>query len=324
MEEKKLHPVRFCAIEDKYIWGSETFCCADLGYRDSVVAGGWLGGNTLSEIMETYMDRVTGENVYNFYGRQFPICIRRIRCKGKMPLRVHPGDELAAQRYDFLGKEKLWYIASAGKDASVMIGFRKQSDAGEFYDACLDGSVDGILNTTAVHAGECFRIAPGTVHCACGDVEILEVAESSPLDFCLCAWGEDISEEEFDTSLSLVEALDFIDYAPWKAERCDTRDGIVRKLVDIEQFCVSWISLTDALKISGGENPSFVLYHCLNGAASVQIDVLGKEAAFRMKAGETLMVPAECGEFLLVPEEKSTDLLECVVPPREEKDSYLN
>ena len=36
-EEKRLYPFRFCALQNDYIWGSETFRAADLGYRDSLI-----------------------------------------------------------------------------------------------------------------------------------------------------------------------------------------------------------------------------------------------------------------------------------------------
>ena len=119
MEEKKLYPFRFCSLADEYAWGCDEFVLADLGYRDSLIRDGWLAGNALSEVMDTYMDRVVGDNVYNFWGRQFPVQVKHISVKGKMPLRVHPDAETAVQRYDFLGREKLWYVLRAGKDARL-------------------------------------------------------------------------------------------------------------------------------------------------------------------------------------------------------------
>ena len=58
MDEKKLYPFRFCSLQDDYVWGSDEFKLADLGYRDSIVRDGWLAGNTMGEIMDTYLDRV--------------------------------------------------------------------------------------------------------------------------------------------------------------------------------------------------------------------------------------------------------------------------
>ena len=56
-EERKLYPLRFCSILDEYVWGKDEFILADLGYRDSLVKDGWLAANTISEVMDTYLDR---------------------------------------------------------------------------------------------------------------------------------------------------------------------------------------------------------------------------------------------------------------------------
>ena len=325
MEEKKLYPMRFCTLLDEYGWGSDEFKLADLGYRDSLVRDGWLAGNAFSEVMDTYMDRVVGDNVYQFWGRQFPVQVKHIRVKGKMPLRVHPGAEIAGQRYDLLGREKLWYVLRAGSGACVMTGFERATDASEVYAKCLDGTIDGILRKTAPSEGQCFHIRPGVPHAAWGDIEIIEISESSPLDFCLCSWGQEVSEEEFDPALGLVDALDFIDYGPWEPEEAPHSHAgdIVSKLIDIPEFTVTKLILTDPLHIYSDKFDSFILYTCLRGEASVQLEVLGQTARFPLEAGQTMLVPAECPDFLLVPTDRGTTILETTVAPREEKDSYL-
>ena len=188
MAEKKLYPFRLTRIEDKYPWGSEEFRLADLGWRDTFVHDGWLSGNTMGDLMETYLDRVTGDHVFDAWGVQFPFQIRRINVRGKMPLRVSPDDETARDRYDHLGKEKLWYVASAGKGSRLMIGFRRDTDASELYQECLQGDPEHLLNTLEPRTGQYFYIPSGTPHCAAGPMTIVEISESSSLDFCLCDW----------------------------------------------------------------------------------------------------------------------------------------
>ena len=323
-EEKKLYPFRFCTLEDTYGWGAEEFRLADLGYRDSLIHDGWLAANTMSELMDMYMDRVVGENVFNWWGRQFPVCARLLRVSGRMPLQVHPDDSTASDRYDFLGKEKLWYVVRAGKDAKLMIGFRKDTDATELYGKCMDGSVEDILNVIAPQAGQSFRIAPGTPHAAAGDIVIAEIAESSPLDFCLCSWGQEVSPEEFDESLNLIDALDFIDYSRYSTPVSGQKSSIGRTLVDIPQFKVEEINVKDTLFSRSGEFDSFILYMCVKGEASVQLEILGQKADYRFKAGETVLVPAECPDFYLVPLAAGATVLEVTVPFRTDHDAYIN
>ena len=327
-EEKKLYPFKFCTLQDDYPWGSEEFKLADLGYRDSLIREGWLAGNSLAELMDTYLDRVVGDNVYEYYGRQFPVCVRLLRVKGRMPLRVHPDDETAAQRYDFLGKEKLWYVLRAGTDARLLVGFRRDTDAAEVYAKCLDGSVEDVLNVIAPHAGQCLHIPAGTPHAAFGDVEILEIGESSPMDFCLCGWGEEVHPDEFDPALTLVDALDFMNYkkfgdSPVKPANDDTLAPGATRLIDLPQFRTDRIPLTAPLQVRREIGP-FLLYSCVKGGASVQLALAGGQTLdYPVKAGETLLVPAECPEFVLAPTERDTVLLETSVV-RNDADPYIN
>lgn len=321
-EEKKLYPFKFCTLQDDYPWGSEIFKVADLGYRDSLVREGWLAGNSLSEVMDTYLDRVVGDNVYDYYGRQFPVCVRLLRCKGRMPLRVHPNDEVAAQRYDFLGKEKIWYVLRAGLDARLLVGFRHGTDAAEFYPRCLDGSVEGLLNTIAPYAGQWLHIPAGTPHSALGDVEILEIAESSPMDFCLCGWGEEVHPDEFDPSLTLIDALDFIDYKPFSPASVRTSAGSApdsERLADLPQMRLDRIALRAPIEITREAGP-FLLYTCMRGSATLRVPQTGDYA---LETGETILVPAECLEFQLVPGTSDALLLETSVV-RADADPYIN
>ena len=326
MEEKKLYPFKFCTLQDEYIWGTDEFKLADLGYRDSLIREGWLAGNAISEVMDTYLDRVVGDNVYKFWGRQFPVQVKHIRVKGHMPLRVHPDAETAVQRYDFLGREKLWYVIRAGKDAVLSIGFEHDTDASALVAACSDGNADKLLHHIKPAAGDFFHIRPGIPHAAAGDVELLEISESSPLDFCLCTWGEELNTDEFDPGLDLTDALDFIDYKSWNAPAAPhshEQDGL-SKLIDIPEFTVSKLRLTDPLHIHNEKFDSFILYHCLQGEASVRMEVPGQTARFPFSEGQSLLVPAECPDFFLVPTASDTQLLEVTIAPREEQDSYLS
>ncbi|MCQ2182872.1 MAG: hypothetical protein MJY89_05660 [Bacteroidales bacterium] len=329
-EEKLLYPMKFCVLQDDYSWGSEEFRISDLGYRDSLVREGWLAGNSIGEVMDMYVDRVVGENVFGFYGRQFPVCVRRITVKGRMPLRVNPDDVIAGERYDFLGKEKLWYVVEADGESGIMLGFRRDTDATELLEKCEDGSVEGLMNIVRPHSGQCFHIAPGVPHAAFGNMQILEIAESSPLDFCLCGWGEQVSDVEFDPSLSAVDALDFIRYTKYEEEKpvCGCgghhhEDEPVHKLADIPQFTVNRLNLSDPLHIYSEKFESFILYSCVSGEASVQVPVMKETASYELKAGETILVPAECPDFFLVPIDRSSVVVETTVH-REEIDSYTN
>ena len=199
----------------------ESWEIADMGIEDSVVSEGWLAGNTLSDLMEIYLEKVVGEDVYKYYGRQFPLLIKFLDIHGKLSVQVHPDDEMAAERYDSLGKAEIWYVMDAEPDAKVYMGFNREVSAQEFYDRCHNGTVDEVLNVIYPKKGDAIYVAPGTVHAAEGGLLIAEIQESSDLTFRLYDWGR-----EFDPAtarqMHLEEAIDLIDYGKFD-------EGLYRK-----------------------------------------------------------------------------------------------
>ena len=321
MEEKKLYPFRLTRIEDNYPWGSEEFRLADLGYRDTFVHDGWLSGNTMGELMETYLDRLTGDHVFDSFGLQFPFQIRRIHVKGRMPLRVSPDDETARDRYDHLGKEKLWYVVSADKGSRLLIGFRRDTDASELYQECLEGNPVKLLNTLEPRAGQFFYIPAGTPHCAFGPMTIVEVSESSALDFCLCGWGNDLGDE-FDPALNIIDALDFIKYDQYPERLLSGNAGAdtdipgVKNLIKLGQFSVNKVELKAALSIDNTASETCLAYTSLKGSFEIQTTPEVSPDSERLLAateGETVLIPAETTSFILAPRSADATLLEVMV-----------
>lgn len=349
-EPKKLYPLKFLPIGEDFGWGgrelerkygksfvtsdgqgrlgrmekgsrvAESHEIADLGYRDSQILDGWLAGNSLSEVMDMYLDRIVGERVFGYYGRQFPLSIKLIDAEGHIPLMVHPDDVTAGQRFDFLGKSKMWYVIDVRPGAQLQLGFERDTDADELYRCCMDGSVAGLLHTVEPHPGDCFHIRPGTVHSAAG-VLLLEVSEASPLDFCLYGWGEEVSEVQFDSALGLIEALDFIDY---RASTVTSGAENSPKLVKSDEFTANRLELKDPVHIIPGENGGFSIYVCISGEASVQVPAHGGMESTILTAGETVLVPAEIDDFYLVPRQGGTVLVEVLVEREEEPDAYID
>ena len=411
--EKKLYPLKFIPVASRRPWGGnalvselgkrfvecdedgnevpvpsdeligESWELADMGIEDSVVANGWLAGNTISEIMETYLERVVGEDVYNYYGRQFPLLIKFLDINDKLSVQVHPDDEVAAERYDSLGKAEIWYVMDAKPGAKMYCGFTREVSAQEFYDRCHNGTVEEILNVIEPRKGDVIYITPGTVHAADGGLLIAEIQESSDMTFRLYDWGREFNPATARKT-HLDEAIDVIDYRafdsglyrkgplwgeeashqPCRAamcscgcgEDCDCgcqdggechceeeghechchghnhhheEGGVVETLVESPQFNVSKLNLSDPLHIYTEKLESFIVYICLEGAASVQIPSVKENGEafmdnYEFAKGETILVPAEMPDFYLVPRDRSTLLLEAVTRPVEEQDQYID
>jgi mannose-6-phosphate isomerase len=366
--EKKLYPLKFVPVASRKPWGGsvlvndlgkrfvecdkdgnetvlgagtligESWELADMGQEDSVVAEGWLAGNTISEVMETYLERVVGEKVYNYYGRQFPLLIKFLDIQNKLSVQVHPDDEIAAERYDALGKAELWYVMDAAPDARIYCGFNKEMTAQEFYDRCNNGTVLDVLNVITPRKGDVIQIKPGTVHAADGGILVAEIQESSILGFRLYDWGRE-SDPATARPTHLEEGIDVIDYnvfdnslyrkGPLWGDEATHEHGPVVSLAEGPEFNVSKLILTDPLHIYTEKFESFIVYVCVEGAASVQIPATKEDGEAYMEnyefaKGETILIPAELPDFYLVPRDPSTVLLEAVVQPEDQLDNYID
>ena len=315
MEEKRLTPMRFQPEQVERKWGMVEYRIADLGYIESVALDGWLGGNSISDIMQTYLERFTGEVPFENYGTQFPVMVKWLDIKGRTSLHVNPDDEAAEQRYDAFGKTALWYVAATGPDAKLYLGFKRDVTATEFYEKCLDGTVEELLNVIKPKAGEHYLVTPGMVHAA-QDVRLLEVAESSELWFRLHAWGDTESE------LHLEEAFDLIDFKAYRMPRPSkgNPEAVMEKLAVTPQFTVNEIRLRDAVRVTD-QGGSFRLYACVKGAGAVEVDGMDR---LRFKEGDAVLVPAELKDFVLAPTDRDTLVLEALLEPRHEPDAYID
>ena len=315
MGEKKLTPMRFRPEKVERKWGVAEYRIADLGYIDSVAADGWLAGNAISDIMQTYLERFVGEVPFENYGTQFPVMVKWLDIKGRTSLHVNPDDEAAEQRYDAFGKTALWYVAAVGADAKLFLGFKREVTAEEFYRKCLDGTVEELLNVIKPKVGEHYLVTPGMVHAA-QDVRLLEIAESSELWFRLHAW------DDLEAELHLEEAFDLIDFKPYRvAASQGDPEAVTEKIAETPQFSVNEIRLRNAVRVGAANNGSFLLYACVKGAGSLEVE--GMNPLF-FHSGDAVVVPAEIQQFTLTPEASGTLLLEVSLEPRHDKDGYID
>lgn len=360
MDTKKLYPLKFIPIPSEKPWGGsaliaklgktftvadedgneseltsndkigESWEIADMGFNDSVVSQGWLAGNTIGELMETYMERIVGDDLYNYYGRQFPLLVKFLDIQDRLSVQVHPDDVTAAERYDSLGKSEVWYILDAEPDAKIYLGFNRNINAGELYERCLSGTVEEVLNVIHPQKGDVIHITPGTVHAADKGILIAEIQESSDLTFRLYDWGREHNPQTA-RPIHLEEAMDFINYDKFddslyiKAAESQNNGEPVRCLVKSDEFTISLMNVDSPLLIETDKFNRFLIYSCIEGSAQIKKSL--KEADSEdviLKKGETILIPADMDNFYIVPLSAGTQLIESMVERREEMDEYID
>ncbi len=344
---RKLYPLKFNTILKPKVWGGnklvkeyskalpecregeepidsehigESWDLFDLGDSSSIVSNGFLTDNEIVDIIETYLGDLVGDAHYDYFGIKFPLIIKFLNIQDKISIQVHPDDTVAMDRYESFGKSEFWYVLEAEKDAKIYMGFKRDVTVQEFYDKCNDETVDELLNVYHPRKGDCFMIEPGTVHSAGGGIVLVEIQESSDLTFRLYDWGREHNPETA-REMHLEEAIDCINYKKFDEKECFESEVLGNKMIaDNKHFTVNNIDLKDTYHIYTDNFNSFIIYICTSGVANIQVSDTNGTDYYKIKKGETILIPASLDDFFISPEAGGTSLLEVYIRNEEEED----
>ena len=286
----------------------------------SPITNGFLKDNSLSDVLETYLGDLVGDNIYDFFGNQFPLLIKYLNVEGRLSVQVHPSDEVAAERYDCLGKNEFWYILDAKPDAKIYMGFKRDTSAAEFYSKCKDGTVVDLLNVYHPKKGDSFYIKAGTVHAGEGGVVLAEIQENSDATLRLYDWGFE-NDPATRREMHLDEAIDCIDYGKYKESELFTpAERSHGNICDNKYFTINVLDSKKRYDADSDDFNSFVIYMCVDGKA----DISYAEGGESLAAGDTILVPASMGRYSIQPDAAGATVLEVHIRKMEEdKDDYL-
>lgn len=327
---KKLYPLKFKPIWMPKAWGGEFWDLCGFEETPSVISEGFLADNDVPDILETYLGDLVGDEIFDWHNLYFPLLIKRLVVQDRLSVQVHPDDTVAAERFDDYGKTEFWYVLEAEPDARIWMGFKEDTDAGQLYKACQDGTAEQLLNAFTPRPGDCFFIQPGTVHAAGGGLKIAEIQEASDRTFRLYDWGREFNPATRRT-MHLEEALDCINYRKYDeagsschldtdpASAVGKGEG-VRVLVEDPHFVITSLSLTSAAKVPMESFKSCVVYICTKGSLSVRTG----DSVTPLTAGETLLIPASLDDLVLEPAAGGAHLLQVHLPQPPKEETYQN
>ncbi len=305
--------------------------------ESSVVASGFLANNTIEDITDTYMGEIMGNDAFQYYGGVFPIRIAEGKVEGKLGIQSHPDNSIAMERYDSIGKAKLWLITEASEDAIIYLGLKKELSASDFYTKALDSSLAGEMVAHHPEAGDCIYIKPGTLHGAEGNIGYIEISQNSEITYHLT--GE-------ECTLEISEAIDTVDLSAVKSNDLYFRNTSGNTtLADGSGFIIRKVTLQakDVAERKRGYE-TFTLYLPLKGEGKLELTGKSLEKGkqqngevqkgkssdneatiFTLKSTTPLLVPSAVEEFRIEACEE-LELLEITLPEISEldEDHYLN
>jgi len=323
-----LYPIKFKPVLRESIWGGnalherfgkeakpgkktgESWEITGMTGESSVVANGFLKGNTLEEITEIYMGDLIGDGPFEKFGTEFPLLIKFIDASDKLSIQVHPGDQLAFERHHAWGKTEMWYVLEAENNAVIYTGFRHKTTKEEYLKHLDARSLESLINATPVKAGDAFFIPAGMVHSIGAGVILTEIQQTSDVTYRIYDWDRvDASgkRREMHTELAL-DAINFdLDTTGLIRETPEVNRPL--KLADCRYFHTSLIRINVPVIKDYSLIDSFVIYICTE--STVLVECFGNTE--KLSAGETVLIPASADNVTLIPVGTAT-ILEVFIP----------
>ncbi|MCK5821673.1 MAG: class I mannose-6-phosphate isomerase [Bacteroidales bacterium] len=276
----------------------------------SIVANGFLEGNSIQELAEVYMGDLMGDSVYEQFGAEFPLLIKLIDANAVLSIQVHPNDELAAKRHNAYGKTEMWYVIQADEGSELFTGFNRDINKEALLDHIEQNTLESVLNRESVQSGDCFFIPAGRVHATGAGILFAEIQQTSDITYRLFDWNRvdsDGKPRDLHTDLA-IDAIDYKHYPNYRTKYPKTENQS-NLMVDSRYFTSQYISAKQLIEKDYSELDSFIIYICLKGACKIEYN---ESASIDFRIGETILIPASIKNIRILPSE-STELLEVFI-----------
>lgn len=304
-----LYPLKFDSILKERVWGGEKiqkFPGKNHGLKStvgeswelsgvqediSVVSNGFLKGNDINDLIETYLGELVGDSVYERYGNELPLLIKILDIDGPLSLQIHPDDNTAMERHNSYGKTECWYIMEAEPSARIYLGLNRTLTAQEFYDMCKNDTIEQALNVITPKKGDLIHIAPGTLHAAKGGILVAEIQQVSDVTYRVYDWGRE-HDPSTAREMHMDLAIDCIDYNSLIAESLLRLEGFC----ETPYFKIREQEIIEPLVKNSHLHDGFTLYFVTEGS----MEVFTGKTMEKIGRGEVLMIPASLGEYRII------------------------
>jgi mannose-6-phosphate isomerase len=307
----KLYPLQFEPILKERIWGGEklktilnkpitskitgeSWEISTVEGDVSVVANGHLAGKSLNDLIDLNPETLLGIEVYQKFGKQFPLLFKYLDAREDLSIQVHPNDELAKKRHNSFGKTEMWYVLQADPASKLIVGFKENSNAADYVENLKNKTLLSILDNLTVEVGDVFFLETGTVHAIGAGMVIAEIQQTSDITYRLYDFDR-VDAAGNHRELHVDLALDAINY-----NKIDTYKKYNKELnqsntvVDCPYFTTNFIPLDGELAVNKtGE--TFTVYMCVEGNFELEYEGV----KFKYKKGDTVLIPASLQSFSL-------------------------
>jgi len=302
-----LYPIQFQPIFKYRIWGGnklksvlnkeyneesigESWEISDVSGDETAVSNGDFEGKTLKELIDKFKGEFVGESVYKAFGNEFPLLIKFIDAKTPLSIQVHPSNEIAKERHNSFGKNEMWYVMQADKDAELIVGFDEEINEELYKEHLENNTILNVMHHETVNKGDTFYIPTGRVHAIGAGVLLAEIQQTSDITYRIYDYDRLDKKTGEKRELHNELAIDVIDYKVYDTYKStyDLKENESNTLVNSPYFNTNIISVKGRINKDYTTLDSFVIYMCVEGDLDVEYD----NKKYKIKQGETMLLPA--------------------------------
>lgn len=307
----KLYPLQFNPILKERIWGGtkletilnkpinsnitgESWELSTVDGDVSIVANGDLKGKSLTDLIDQYPNEILGTEVYQHFGKQFPLLFKYLDAREDLSIQVHPNDALAKKRHNSFGKTEMWYVMQADDDAELIVGFKEKSSKEEYVKNLEDKTLLNMLDTKKAQKGDVFFLETGTVHAIGAGLLVAEIQQTSDVTYRIYDFDR-VDAKGNKRELHIDLALDAINYNKVNSQKKYSKEeNKSNEIVNCQFFTTNFLPLNNKISVNkSGE--TFTVYMCTEGNFEIEIDSI----IYSYKQGDTVLIPARIRNYNL-------------------------
>ena len=291
-----------------YVWGGQRLrpgphitAEAWVVHEANRIRGGELAGHTLAEAAEQLGAALLGSAAYAQSGTHFPLLIKLLDANQWLSVQVHPNDEQAVQLEGpgHFGKTEAWHILEAEPGAQLIAGLRPGVGRTRLQQAMGKREMIDYLQYYPVQAGDTVYMPAGTLHALGPGLLLYEVQQTSNLTYRVYDWDRPATKER---RLHLEQSLAVIDPETPPGGACPIPAPVLEAggketLVRCPYFTLNLLAGHTIPIEMDTRRISFHALTVIEGHARVQS--AGQQV--ELERFETLIVPADCGAYQVLP-----------------------
>ena len=303
----ELYPLKFSPQFNYRIWGGdklktvlhkdynedsigESWEISDVENNETLVQNGALKGLSLKQLIEKFKGEFVGKKVYASFGNDFPLLIKFIDAKTPLSIQVHPDNETSKQRHNSFGKNEMWYVMDADKDAELIVGFEKEIEKSAYQTHIENNTLLDVLHHEKVAEGDTYYIPTGRVHAIGAGVLLAEIQQTSDITYRIYDYNRVDSKTGKKRDLHVDMALDVIDFSVQEEYKSlyTKKENVSNKLVHSPYFKTNFIKFNGNTELDYASVDSFVIYICVKGS----IEISSNSNKETLQKGQCLLFPA--------------------------------